>query len=119
MFSAGESSTAIAYHLAMKDEEAQAHFGLKMGLFGVSLVQDSYYIGLEAQDPSRNALVDWLLPFVCQNQPDNDDLQVNPVAKGAPSLAQFARGFRRVLVCVARIDGAIFMRHWLRVDRWV
>lgn len=42
-----------------------------------------------ARDPSRNALVDWLWPFVCANQPDNDDLQVNPVAKGAPSLAQF------------------------------
>ena len=70
MFLAGESLSAIAYYLAMKDGEAQAHFGLKMGLSGVSLVQDSYYIGLEAQDPSRNALVDWLWPFVCPNQQD-------------------------------------------------
>ena len=70
VFLAGESFGALAYYLAIKDVEAQAHFGLKFGLFGVSLVQDSYYIGLEAQDPSRNALVDWLLPFVFPNQQD-------------------------------------------------
>ncbi|GMY28623.1 probable carboxylesterase 2 [Fagus crenata] len=114
VFLAGESSGAnIAYNLAMKAGEAQ-FTGLKMGLLGVALVHPYFWgsvpIGSEAQDPSRKALVDRLWPFVCLSAPDNDDPRANPVAEGAPSLAQL--GCRRVLVCVAEKD-VLRDRGWL------
>ena len=114
VFLAGESSGAnIAYNLAMKAGEAQ-FTGLKMGLLGVALVHPYFWgsvpIGSEAQDPSRKALVDRLWPFVCPSAPDNDDPRANPVAEGAPSLAQL--GCRRVLVCVAEKD-VLRDRGWL------
>ncbi|KAF3943219.1 hypothetical protein CMV_030201 [Castanea mollissima] len=96
------------------ETQAQAQFGLKMGLLGVALVHPFFWgsnpIGSEAQNPSRKALVDRLWPFVCPAQPDNDDPWANPVAEGAPSLAQL--GCRRVLVFVAEKD-ILRDRGWL------
>ncbi|XP_050267215.1 probable carboxylesterase 2 [Quercus robur] len=117
VFLAGESSGAnVAYNLAMKvgETQAQAQFGLKMGLLGVALVHPFFWgsnpTGSDAQNPSWKAVVDRLWPFVCPAQPDNDNPWANPVAEGAPSLAQL--GCRRVLVCVAEKD-ILRDRGWL------
>ncbi|KAG6674741.1 hypothetical protein I3842_15G060100 [Carya illinoinensis] len=114
VFLAGLSAGAnIVHNLAIAAGEV--NFGLKVGILGVVLEHPYFWgsnpIGSEAHlDLNKKALVDRLWPLVCPYSPDNDGPQVNPVAKGAPSLVGL--GCKRVLVCVAEKD-MLRDRGWL------
>ena len=113
VFVGGVSAGAnIAHNLAMA--AGKAELGPNLGLLGVALVHPYFWgsdpIGSEAQIPGLKEGVDRLWPFICPSAPDNDDPRINPVAKGAPSLAGL--GCRRVLVCVAEKD-ILRDRGWL------
>lgn len=88
--------------------------GLGLNILGVALVHPYFWgsepIGSELLDPERKASADKLWPFLCPSSPSNDDPRVNPMAEGAPSLAEL--GCQRVLVCVAEKD-ILRDRGWL------
>ncbi|XP_042501101.1 2-hydroxyisoflavanone dehydratase-like [Macadamia integrifolia] len=108
VFVGGDSAGGnIAHNIALRAGKNDLPHGFK--IYGALLVHPFFWgsqrIGSElAADPNRREIQESLWKLVAPFSSGIDDPMINPVAAGAPSLAEI--GCSRVLVCVA--DGDVF-----------